>query len=116
MARVLFADSEPHIQRLFQEELEDEGYEVAVAGDAGEVVRLMDIFHPDVVILEVLLPGMSGLETARIIKGTRRSTMVILFSNFVPPRNLPALGADAYVRKSSDINGLKETVRRLLLA
>ena len=63
MSRILFADGEPHIRQLCLEELQDEGYEVKVTGQAAEVVRLVDSFQPDMVIMEVVLPDMSGLET-----------------------------------------------------
>ncbi|MFZ2088370.1 MAG: response regulator [Desulfobaccales bacterium] len=114
MKRVLFVDAEPHIQQLCQEELREEGYEVQVAGSGGDVVRLVDSFHPDVVILEVLLPDMSGLETGRIVKGTRKETRVILFSHMKPPHLLSEWGADAFVFKSPDLGELKETVRQLI--
>ena len=107
MTRILFVDSEPHIQRLCLEELQEEGYEVQVAGNGRDVVRLVDSFHPDLVILEVLLPDMSGLETSK-------ETRVIFFSHGRPPRDLKAWGADAYVVKSPDLTGLKKTVRSLL--
>jgi len=113
MTRVLFVDGEPHIQRLCFEELREEGYEVQVAGSGGDVVRLVDTFRPDVVILEVVLPDMSGLETGRIIKGTSKDTRVILFSHFKPPHALSDWGADAFVFKAPDLNNLKETVRQL---
>jgi len=114
MLRILFADSEPHIQRLCLEELQDEGYEVAVAGNGAGVVRLVEAFKPDVVILEVLLPDMSGVETGRIVKGTRKDTRVIIYSNCIPPRDPASLGADAFVVKSHNLNRLKEAVRRVL--
>jgi DNA-binding response OmpR family regulator len=114
MVRVLFVDGEPHIQRLCKEELLEEGYEVQVAGSGGDVVNLVDDFSPDVVILEVILPDMSGLETGRIVKGSCKKTQVILFSHFKPPHDLRDWGADAFVLKSPDLAGLKETVRRLL--
>jgi two-component system OmpR family response regulator len=114
MTRVLFADSEPHIQRLCLEELQDEGYEVAVTGTGGEVVRLVDSFKPDVVILEVMLPDMSGLETGRIVKGTRGNTVVVLYSHVRPPRDLSPWGADEFVVKSHNLDRLKTVVRRLL--
>lgn len=114
MVRIVFADSEPHLRQLFREELLEEGYDVEVAGEGGEVVRLVDSFHPDVVILEVLLPDMSGLDTVRIIKGTEKATRIILYSNFKPPRNPALFGADAYVVKSPNPDRLKEAVRRLL--
>jgi two-component system OmpR family response regulator len=114
MRRVLFVDGELHIQQLCQEELREEGYEVQVAGSGGDGVRLLEAFRPDVVILEVLLPDMSGLETGRIIKGTSKKTRVVLFSHLKPPRDLKAWGADAFVPKSPDLEKLKETVRRLI--
>jgi CheY-like chemotaxis protein len=114
MSRILFADSEPHIRRLFLEELREEGYEVVVAGNGAGVVRLMEAFEPDVVIMEVLLPDMSGVETGRIVKGTRRDTRVIFHSHCIPPQDLGSLGADAFVVKSHDLGRLKEAVRRLL--
>ncbi len=115
MTKVLFVDGEPHIQLLCQEELKEEGYEVQVAGSGGDVVRLVDTFCPDVVILEALLPDMSGLETSRIVKGTRKKTQVILFSHLKPPHKLSDWGADAFVLKSADLRRLKETVRQLIL-
>ncbi|MGQ9689082.1 MAG: response regulator [Desulfobaccales bacterium] len=115
MTRVLFVDGEPHIQLLCQEELREEGYEVQVAGRGGDVIRLVDTFHPDVVILEALLPDMSGLETSRIVKGTSKKTQVILFSHVRPPHNMSDWGADAFVFKSADLRRLKETVRQLIL-
>ncbi|HZE21560.1 MAG TPA: response regulator [Desulfobaccales bacterium] len=114
MARILFADSEPHIQQLCREELQDEGYEVTVASRAADVVRLAESFQPDMVILEVLLPDMSGLEAGRMIKGGNRKTRVVLYSHYLPPPDLASWGADDFVVKSADLDPLKATVRRLL--
>jgi DNA-binding response OmpR family regulator len=114
MRRVLFVDAEPHIQQLCQEELREEGYEVQVAGSGGDSVRLADSFHPDVVILEVLLPDMSGLETGRIIKGTSKQTQIILFSHYKPPHKLSEWVADAFVMKSANLDSLKQKVRQLI--
>jgi DNA-binding response OmpR family regulator len=114
MGRILFADSEPHIRRLFVEELQDEGYEVLATATGEEVVRLADDFRPDVVILEVLLPDMSGVEAGRMVKGHRQETRIILFSHYRRPRNLADLGADDYVMKSTDLGHLKRVVRRWL--
>jgi two-component system, OmpR family, response regulator len=114
MSRILFADSEPHIQQLCLEELQDEGYEVKVTGKAAEVVRLAETFQPDMVIMEVLLPDMSGLEAGRMIKGANRQTRVVLYSYGNPPRDLSSWGADGFVVKSPNLDTLKATVRRLL--
>jgi DNA-binding response OmpR family regulator len=116
MVRILFADGEPHIRQLCLEELQDEGYEVQVTGKAAEVVRLAESLKPDMVILEVLLPDMSGLEAGRLIKGTNRKTRVVLYSYSSPPPDLSSWGADDYVVKSPNLDALKATVRRLLPA
>ncbi|MCL4501761.1 MAG: response regulator [Deltaproteobacteria bacterium] len=116
MTRIVFADGEPHIRQLCLEELQDEGYEVAVADKGREAVRLADSFKPDVVILEVLLPDMSGLETGRIIKGSRKETRVILYSHSLPPHDLSSWGADDFVVKSPNLDRLKDVVRRCLLS
>jgi len=113
VGRILVADSEPHIRLLCREELQDDGHEVQVAGTGGDVVRLTDSFHPDVVILEVLLPDMSGVEAGRMVKGTRRETRIIFYSHGLPPRDVTIWGADAYVFKSPDLDRLKEVVRSL---
>jgi DNA-binding response OmpR family regulator len=114
MSRIVFADSEPHIRQLCLEELQDEGYEVRVTGQGAEVVRLVDAFKPDMVILEVLLPDMSGLEAGRMIKGINRQTRVVLYSYGSAPQDLSSWGADDFVVKSPNLDGLKAAVRRLL--
>jgi two-component system OmpR family response regulator len=114
MVRILFADGEPHIRQLCLEELQDEGYEVRVTGQAAEVVRLVDSFRPDMVIMEVILPDMSGLEVGRMIKGTNRRTRVVFYSHVSPPHDLSSWGADDFVIKSPNLDGLKAAVRRLL--
>ena len=114
MARILFADSEPHIRQLCLEELQDEGYEVRVAGRAEDLVRLTETFQPDMVILEMRLPDMSGLEAGRMIKGTNRKTRVILHSFSPPPQDLCNCGADDFVVKSFNLDRLKAAVRRFL--
>jgi DNA-binding response OmpR family regulator len=66
------------------------------------------------VILEVLLPDMSGLETGRMIKGTNRKTRIVLYSHGYPPQDLSSWGADDFVVKSHNLDRLKAVVRRLL--
>ncbi|MEJ5329855.1 MAG: response regulator [Desulfobaccales bacterium] len=114
MARILLMDGEANIRRLCWEELLEEGYEVVTAATGTEGVRLVEAFHPDVVILEARLPDASGLEVGRMVKGTDRRIRLVLFTHCLPPRDLQAVGADAYVPKSWDLEPLKQTVRQLL--
>jgi two-component system OmpR family response regulator len=116
MPRIVFADGEPNIRQLCLEELQDEGYEVRVAAKGDDAVRLADSFKPDVVILEVLLPDMSGLETGRMIKSSRKEIRVILYSHSLPPHDLSLWGADDFVVKSHNLDHLKAVVRRCLIS
>jgi two-component system OmpR family response regulator len=114
MARIIVVDSEPNIRQLCREELQDEGYEVMVAAAGGDVVRLVDSFKPDVVILEVVLPDISGLEIGLMVKGTKKDTRIIFYSHGRPPRDLATWGADDFVEKSYNLDSLKKVVRRWL--
>lgn len=113
MIRVLMVDGEPNIRRLCAEELEEEGYLVRTASTGGEIMQLIATFRPEVVILDVRLPDMSGLEAGRIIKGTNRKTRVIFHAFGTPPKRLDHWGGDAFVEKSFDLSELKNTVRSL---
>jgi DNA-binding response OmpR family regulator len=110
MRRVLFVDGEPNIRRLCSEELQDEGYVVQVAGTGSEAARLIDSFRPEVVILELWLPDMSGLEASRMVKGTDRRTRIILHTTGPPPTEVARWGVDAFVEKSFDLSQLIKTL------
>ena len=79
------------------------------------MVRLVDSFKPDMVIMEVIMPDMSGLETGLMIKGTNRKTRWFI-PMFAPPHDLSSWGADDFVVKSPNLDGLKAAVRRLMPA
>jgi|GEM_PF-407929 len=114
MGRILIADGDPHVLLLCRDELQDEGYEVLVAADAREALGLMEQACPDLVVLEVLLPDMSGLETLRIIKGTCQQTPVIFHSTYGLPVSPCQCQVDGVVLKSHNLDRLKKTVRGLL--
>ncbi|AEB10181.1 response regulator [Desulfobacca acetoxidans] len=114
MRRILIADSDPHILLLCQDELRDEGYEVCVASNGREALLLIDEDCPDLVVLEIMLPDMSGLEALRIIKGTCRQTPVIFHSTYEPPETCGVHQIDGAILKTHDMEILKKTVRRFL--
>lgn len=114
MGRILVADSDPHILLLCQDELREEGYEVLVAANGQDAVGLMEKFHPDLVVLEILLPDMSGFETLRIIKGTCCKTPVIFHSTYSLPEKVGDSQYDGVVLKSHNLESLKTAVRRFL--
>ncbi|MBM4288751.1 MAG: response regulator [Deltaproteobacteria bacterium] len=114
MERILVADGDPHILLLCRDELREEGYEVLVASNAQEALSLLDTACPDLVVLEIMLPDMSGIETLKIIKGTCRQTPVIFHSTYGPPETVPVSQADGVILKSHNLDRLKNAVRRFL--
>jgi CheY-like chemotaxis protein len=114
MVRILVADSDPHIQLLCQDELREEGYEVVVASSGREALGLLDTECPDLVVLEVILPDMSGMETLQIIKGTCSKTRVIFHSVYGLPEMGMGLQCDGVVLKTHNLDCLKKAVQRFL--
>ncbi len=114
-SRILVVDDEPSIGRLYREELEDEGYEVRVASSGSEALEVLDGFDPDVVTLDVKMPGMDGIETLRALKERRRTLPVILCTAYDEYKEeFGSWACDAYIVKSSDLDELKAAVRRAL--
>lgn len=72
MQRVLVVDDDPDIREFFSAVLDDHGYQVAEAGDAATALATLDRFVPDVVIVDVLLPGRSGLDLLLTLRRTQR--------------------------------------------
>ncbi|MFI5275130.1 MAG: response regulator, partial [Ktedonobacterales bacterium] len=66
--RVLIVDDEPHIVEFLQMGFEYEGFAVAVAASGDEALHVAATHRPDIVILDLMLPGISGLEVARRLR------------------------------------------------
>ncbi len=115
MKKILLVDDEEGIQMLYREELEEEGYEVISAYTGEEGIQKFKEESPDLVILDIQMPGMNGIETLRQMKMENPTLPVILSSAYNEyKQDLGAWASDEYVVKSSNINDLKEAVRKHL--
>jgi two-component system, response regulator, stage 0 sporulation protein F len=117
MKRILIADDEESLQRLYQEEFEEEGYEVILAGTGKEVLsRLEDADRfPDLIVMDIRMPEMNGIDTLRVIKEKYPHLPVILCSAYSEfKQDFTVWASDDYVVKSSDLTELKEAVKRHL--
>lgn len=113
--KVLVVDDEKNLRILYEEELTQEGYEVDVADSAESAFKLMDAKKYDAVVLDIQMPGMSGLEAMGHILHQHRKQAIILntaYSQFKD--DFESWSADAYVVKSSDLSELKEKIRELI--
>lgn len=115
MKKILLVDDEESIQLLYREEFVDEGYAVIAAMNGDEALAKFQADKPDLVILDIQMPGMNGIEVLRQMKMMDPGTPVILSSAYHEyKQDLGAWASDEYVVKSADIDDLKKAVRRLI--
>ena len=115
MKTLLLIDDDEAIQFVYREEFEDEGYNVLSAKDGENGLEIFRSQKPDIVILDILMPGMNGVDVLRQMKMMDASIPVILSSAYQEfKRDLGTWASDAYVVKSGNIEELKQTVKELL--
>ncbi|MGY1438475.1 MULTISPECIES: response regulator [Streptomyces] len=115
MHRVLVVDDEPQIVRALVINLKARKYEVDAAHDAATALRMAADRHPDVVILDLGLPDMDGVDVIRGIRGWTRIPILVLSARQTSDEKVEALdaGADDYVTKPF---GMDELLARLRAA
>jgi DNA-binding response OmpR family regulator len=118
-ATVLVVDDDPVIQKLLQVNFEMEDYLVLVAGDGEEGLEMAREERPDIVLLDIMMPKMNGLEVASALKGDPGTAdiPIILLSAKAQGTDLQAgqdTGADEYITKPFDPLELLERVKALL--
>lgn len=101
MAKILVVDDEPNIREVVGLYLRQDGHAVVVAADGEEALRLYRQARPDLVVLDLMLPGLSGLEVCRRIQGERRVPLIMLTAKGEEEDRIVGLGvgADDYVVK-----------------
>ena len=115
MKTILVVDDDEAIRGLLQGELEDEGYKVLIAANARDALKMVETEPLDLVILDIRMPGMDGLEALPRILGLKEGLPVILNSAYSQyQESFMSWAADAYVVKSSDLSELKTKVKELV--
>jgi CheY-like chemotaxis protein len=114
MKRILVVDDEKHICELYKMELEEEGYEVTLANSGQQALEEVDENPPDLIVLDIQMPGMDGIETLEKLIGKDKGIPIILNTAYSHYKDdFTTWGADAYVVKSSDTSKLKNEIKRL---
>ncbi len=116
MRTLLLADDNGPIREHCRAALEDEGYRVIEARDGAEALGACEEVQPDLVVLDICMPRMSGLDALERLKSTAPDLPVILFTAFDDDclRDERGRLATACVEKSDDLTDLKRTICRLL--
>lgn len=119
MPRILIVDDEPTVRLLLRDVLEMEGYEVLEAEDGPIALALMADTRPDLVLLDIMMPGMSGIDVLATVRAdaSLRDLPVVLLTAAGDDDTTWAgwtTGASLYLNKPFDHVNLLEWVERLL--
>ena len=115
MKKILVADDEMAIRLLYSEELKEEGYEVFTASNGLEALEIVEKEPLDLVILDIKMPEMDGIEALRQIKEKKPNLPVLLSTAYGEyKQDFATWASDDYLVKSSDLDDLKNAVKRYL--
>jgi len=115
MEKILCVDDDDGLLHLYQEELSEEGYKVILAKEGKEALKKFEKESPHVVVLDIRMPLMDGIETLTAMLGKNRQIPVILNTAYPQYKeNFMTWGAETYVVKSSDLTELKQKIREVL--
>jgi DNA-binding response OmpR family regulator len=114
--RILLVDDENSIVESLRYALEKEGYEVVGASDGAEALRLARSASPDLVLLDIMLPGMSGFEVCRSLRKESSVPILMLTARSDEPDRVVGLdlGADDYITKPFSMREVLARVRAAL--
>jgi CheY-like chemotaxis protein len=117
--RVLIVDDNPQNLKLARIILAGEGYEVRTATDAEDALRVLEEFSPRLILMDIQLPGMDGLELTRRLKADerRRSIVVVALTAYAmkgDEERAMSAGCDGYIAKPIDTERLPRMVADVL--
>jgi len=113
--KILVVDDEEGLRLLYKEELEDDGAEVTLAASGAEAIERLEEGVFDLILLDIKMPGMDGVEVLRRVKEKWSDIPVILCTAYPHYKHdFGTWASDAYVVKSSDLSELKKTMKDVL--
>jgi len=113
--KILVVEDDENQRLLYHDEFSEAGYEVVMAANGREALEQLDMAKPDLIILDIVMPVMDGMETLGMIIREHRDVPIILNTAYSSYKDdFMSWGADAYVVKSADLGELKEKVKEVL--
>lgn len=112
--KLLIVDDDLNIQRLYKEELEEEGYDVVIASTGKDALEMFEKENPDIVTLDILMPDIDGISLLRKMKEQRPNIPIIMSTAYDYRDDFAVWASEAYIVKSSDLTELKKTIKKLI--
>jgi DNA-binding response OmpR family regulator len=113
--KILIVEDDANLRFLYSEELKEEGYDPIVAKNGKEAMQFLRSIKPDLVVLDIVMPVMDGMEALGRMIGQYRDVPIILHTSYPHYKeDFMSWAADAYLTKSSDLTKLKTVIRNLL--
>ncbi|MBI4317410.1 MAG: response regulator [Chloroflexi bacterium] len=115
MAMILIVDDDPALTRLLALWLENEGYETATANSGPDALEIARRDRPDAILLDLMMPMVSGLAVCRELKGDERTCaipVVIISGDGHADKKTELVGANACIVKPFDLDEVVATVRK----
>ncbi|MCP4269454.1 MAG: response regulator [Candidatus Brocadiaceae bacterium] len=115
MTTILLVEDDKNQRLLYEQELRYDGYDVVTATDGKEAIGKFQEKLPDIVIMDINMPKMDGIEAMGRILGENKEVPVIIntaYSNYKD--SFMSWAADAYIVKSSDLSELKAKIKEVL--
>jgi len=116
LTKILVVDDEPLITESLAYSLGLEGFEVETMADGSKVLEVCETFQPDLIVLDIMLPGMSGLEVCRRLRSSSTIPVIMLTARGDEIDRVMGLevGADDYLAKPFSFRELHARIRALL--
>jgi len=112
---ILIVDDDRGLRELYKSELSLEGYEVIAAATGKEAVEILKESRPDVIVMDIRMPEMDGIEALGKVVARHKNIPVIINTAYPSyQEDFRAWAADEYVVKSSDLTELKAAIKRVL--
>jgi len=118
VGKILVVDDQFGVRRLLFETFREDQHEVEMAANGAEALQLLIDFKPDLILMDMKMPGMNGLETLGQIRALDRQVGVIMMTAYGDTQNMEQakdLGILYYMGKPFDLFELRERVREILM-
>jgi two-component system KDP operon response regulator KdpE len=112
--RILVVDDHPKVVRFIQIDLKRRGYEVITAGSGDEALELVKTARPDIMLLDIIMPGMDGLEVLERLRSFTQLPVIAFSANADNRDNAVLRGANDFMTKPFEPDEMVRRIKKLL--